>query len=73
MESFFSINVATLAGKNYDKTDRYEHYFKVDIKGHHKNYCNVEEVHADLVAKFPAPEYKIDVTFWDAKGKTVTL
>ncbi len=71
-ESFYRINVvigikSCVIGEE-NKVVRYTHYFRLDIN----NKKEAIEVYRGLDEKFPAPDYGLDVTYWNNSGTDVT-
>lgn len=67
MESFWRINVAAISGKNWDGTeDRYVHFFKVDVSGCMES--GAKAVFNELKERFPMPDFKVTVTYWNIGG-----
>lgn len=68
--SHYEINVAALDGVTFDKKPRYIHFFAT-----HKRSCTthgeVREVYNALVKAFPAPKFKIDITYYVGGGQEV--
>lgn len=68
MENHYRINVAKANGRNWDNSGpRYLHFFATEVR----DLINAKQVHAELLAAFPAPEYSISVTRWEASGTGV--
>lgn len=68
-ESHTTINVAKLGAERARArfSAGYEHFFRVQINSH-PEFPEVVNVLRELMAKFPEPQYQIDVTYWECRG-----
>jgi hypothetical protein len=65
MESFTRINIAEL------QNGKYFYHFHIDIKP--AIAAKIQRVYKEMKAAYPAPKYKIDVTYWECIGKSQNM
>lgn len=69
MHDHYSFNIARRDGMTFDDKPRYIYYCEIKIaKWNIRNEKELQVFTDDLRERFPAPEFKIDVTLWQCRG-----
>ena len=76
MTSKTIINIAKTTGltplDSYDATQKYQHFFRIEIEGH-PGGMEVTAVIDSIVERYPMPEFKVSVTYFEVKGREISM
>lgn len=73
-ESHFEVNVAKATGTRWDShkgsVATFTHHFKADVGTDQQRAVARAQ---DIAARFPAPEFKVELTYWESRGHDIAL
>lgn len=71
MSDYYRFNIARQSGTKFDNKPRYLHYFAGNLEASNfRHEMELKSFADDLRKRFPAPEFKVDVTLWQYRGYT---